>query len=149
MSKVYYAHHIYKYGTQVEEYELSLIREYYPDAEIINPATAFEQQTAESEIMKGCFNLIRKSNVLVFSSMDGVIGKGVYDEVMLAHEIGLPVYYLHYHGLRLVKNMKALKPMGNPSSNRTYACVYYDELDIDTTYSVKMPVKSLFYREVK
>ena len=128
MSKVYYAHHIYKYGTQVEEYELNLIQQYYLDAEIINPATTVAQQMDETEIMKSCFDLVRESDVLVFSSMDGVIGKGVYDEIALAHEVGIPVYYLHYHAIRLVKNFKAIKPMGNPTSNLTYACVYYDEI---------------------
>jgi len=95
MSKVYYAHHIYKYGTLVEEYEMNLIRRYYPDAEIINPATAVNQDLqSEADIMGQCFDLVDQSDFLIFSSMDGVVGKGVYDEIHRAAATQTPIYYI-------------------------------------------------------
>ena len=39
MFDIYYAHHQWKYGTQIEAYELDLIREYFPYDKIFNPAT--------------------------------------------------------------------------------------------------------------
>ena len=38
MYDIYYAHHQWKYNTQVEIYELDLIRRYFPNAKIFNPS---------------------------------------------------------------------------------------------------------------
>ena len=39
MYNIYYAHHQWKYGTQIEQYELDLIKRYFPGDTIFNPAT--------------------------------------------------------------------------------------------------------------
>ena len=50
--KVYYAHHIWKYGTPIEDYELDCIKKRFEDAEIINPRTNLPQELSESAILE-------------------------------------------------------------------------------------------------
>ena len=35
--KIYYAHHLWKYGTEIEQYEIYLIKNKFPASTIINP----------------------------------------------------------------------------------------------------------------
>lgn len=101
-NNVYYAHHRYKYGTKVEEYELNLIRSsVIPDAKIFNPSTDLDVDgRSEESIMKDCIEEVKKSDIVVFSSMDGVIGIGVYTEIMEASTNYIPVYYIYQNSLR-------------------------------------------------
>lgn len=57
-----------------------MISKAFPCAIIINPNTDIEQDRGNAEIMKDCLSAVDKCDVLVFSSVNGVIGKGVYDE---------------------------------------------------------------------
>ena len=41
MYNTYYAHHQWKYGTQIEQYEIDLIKRYFPGDAIFNPATDY------------------------------------------------------------------------------------------------------------
>lgn len=95
---IYYAHHLYKYGTKVEEYELDLIRKQLPQFEILNPNgdIIHADLTDEGKIMEKCLSEISRNDVevLVFSSLNGVVGKGVFDEVNHALSLGKPVYYI-------------------------------------------------------
>lgn len=122
--RVYYAHHQWKYGTEIEKYELDIIRKAFPDAEIFNPNTDIYKCVlrTESMVMNACINAVRESSILVFTSMDGIIGKGVYDEIQAAEYNNIKVYYLHrnglYSGYRLDKTFS-----GN---DRLYATVTYD-----------------------
>ena len=52
MNKIYYAHHLWKYNTPIEEYELNVINRYFPYHTIINPNGHIEQGIEESKIMK-------------------------------------------------------------------------------------------------
>jgi hypothetical protein len=88
--KIYYAHHLWKYNTPIEEYEIELIRKTFPGATIINPNTDIQQNQEEAQIMADCIASVETCDVVVFSSMDGVIGKGVFDEVAKAKT----VYYI-------------------------------------------------------
>ena len=45
--KVYYAHHIWKYDTPIENYELNCIKQRFEGAEIINPRTNLPQNLSE------------------------------------------------------------------------------------------------------
>lgn len=86
---IYYAHHQWKYGTKIEEYELDLIKRYFPNALLFNPATELKVDgQTEDEIMAECLEIVDKSDIVVFSAMDGMIGIGVYKEVMTAKEAG-------------------------------------------------------------
>ena len=97
--KIYYAHSRMKYNTIIEQYELALIRKRFPDAEIINPNGTVDQNQSEESAMQKCLKLVDKCGMLVFSSVDGVIGKGVYQEVLWAEETGMEPLYIFGNGL--------------------------------------------------
>ena len=96
---IYYAHSKMKYGTEIEKAELELIRRTYPDAKIINPAEEVDQTAPEPDIMRWCLNAIRKSDIVVFSSVNSTVGQGVFSEVMYAVYKHKPVYYIKWNSL--------------------------------------------------
>lgn len=108
MYDIYYAHHQWKYSTQEEQYELDLIRRYFPLARIFNPATDLKascrpyesQEAREAEIMDECLQTVGNSDILVFSSLDGCVGTGVYHEVKEAQKAGKIVFYIWQDKLR-------------------------------------------------
>lgn len=102
MYDIYYAHHRWKYGTQVEQYELDLIKRYFPKGKICNPSVDFRfpEGASEDSIMKHCLNTVRNSDILVFSSVDGVVGTGVYHEVKEAQKAGKLVFYIFHDELK-------------------------------------------------
>lgn len=83
---IYYAHHQWKYGTKIEDYELDMIKRYFPHAEIFNPATDLRSKDSGDEdvIMEECINKVLDSDIVIFTTMDSMIGIGVYQEVMAA-----------------------------------------------------------------
>lgn len=84
---IYYAHHQWKYGTKIEEYELDLIKQKFPHAAIFNPATDLEvEKRTEEDIMAECLRIVCDSDIVIFTAMDGMIGIGVYNEIMAAKE---------------------------------------------------------------
>lgn len=101
MYDIYYAHHQWKYGSQVEQYELDLIKRYFPNANICNPSTDFHfpKSATEESIMQHCLHTVRNSDILVFSSMDGVIGTGVYHEIEEAEKARKLVFYIFHNAL--------------------------------------------------
>lgn len=128
--KIYYAHHQWKYGTPIEKYEMDLIKWYFSRYEIINPSTDIEREgKTEDEIMENCLSKVRDCDMVVFSSMDGMIGKGVYHEINEARCNNKPVFYINqecltpYQHLQIVKNRY---PMVSDISDhdRVYAFVY-------------------------
>ena len=123
MYDIYYAHHQWKYGTKIEEYELSLIRRYFYSGTIFNPATDLEStiEDGEAAIMEECFTAIDKSDILVFSSMDGIVGTGVYHEVKEAQRLGKLVLYIYQDELRSDFIMEILDT--NNHSDRLYGRV--------------------------
>lgn len=98
--QIYYAHHIWKYGTKIEEYELDLIKRMFPKAQIFNPSTDIDQTLTEEKIMECCLDAVRKSNMIIFSSMDGCIGRGVYQEIECAYSHNINVSYLFTNQIR-------------------------------------------------
>lgn len=98
MYDIYYAHHQWKYGTKIEEYEIDLIRHYFPLSKLFNPATDLHcvkyDLADETTIMNECLNTVECSDIFVFSSMDGVIGKGVYEEAKRARDKGKIIFYI-------------------------------------------------------
>lgn len=101
MYDIYYAHHQWKYNTPEEAYELTLIRKYFPRASICNPATDLESIATgdESIIMEECLNKVRGSDIVIFSSLDGCIGTGVYHEIKEARKAGKIIFYIFHDKL--------------------------------------------------
>lgn len=98
---IYYAHHQWKYDTKIEAYELALIERYFPYAAIFNPSTDLKIKDCgdEEKIMAECLETVERSGFVIFSSMDGMVGKGVYDEVAYAKETGKMVLYIYRNTL--------------------------------------------------
>lgn len=95
--RIYYAHHTWKYGTPIENYEMQVIRdcfEYEDGFEIVNPKDALPQDIPESEIMKKAYDMILDCETLVFSTVSGLIGQGVFNEVIFALNNDIPVFCL-------------------------------------------------------
>lgn len=93
---IYYAHHLAKYDTLEELKELDLIESNFDNSVIINPNGWINQDADEKTIMEQCFKLVYKSDILVFSSIeDGIIGQGIYGELLKAFTHGVEVYYLN------------------------------------------------------
>lgn len=116
----YYAHSVYKYNTDIEQYELSLI-----PGKVINPNGIVDQTKTEEEIMQQCYKLVDKCDALVFSSVDGVIGRGVAGEITHAFIRNKTVYYLHGNKLNKVKSI-VIKPIWNRTTDRIYATFEYE-----------------------
>ena len=94
IKKLYYAHHMCKYNTKEEKQEIELIEKKFPNFLIINPNGWICQDNSEQAIMNQCYHFVKMSDVLVFSSLNTIIGRGVYEEVQLAVEKNKDVYYL-------------------------------------------------------
>lgn len=99
---IYYAHHQWKYNTPEETYELDLIRRYFPLGKVFNPATDLKHTATDSEedIMEECLDLVRNTDILVFSSLDGCVGTGVYHEVKEAQKADKLIFYIWQDKLR-------------------------------------------------
>ena len=124
MYNIYYAHHQWKYGTQIEQYEIDLIKRYFPGDTIFNPATELttDHSLGEETIMDECLERIRNSDIVIFSSMDGVVGTGVYHELEEARKNGKFIYYIFRNGLHSVINVSILEDAQR--TDRVYATVY-------------------------
>lgn len=122
---IYYAHHLYKYDTKIEEYEIDLIHKILPCYDILNPNgdIKHEDLSDEQKIMDKCLSEISKDNVIgvVFSSISGVIGKGVYDEVNHALSLGKEIYYIYNNTIEKCSNISF--ELTNQNSGRFYAIV--------------------------
>ena len=121
MYNIYYAHHQWKYGTKIEEYELNLIKRYFPYAKIFNPSTDLIHTKSELEIMEECLETVDNSDIIVFSSMDGVVGIGVYTEVMEAQKKGKLILYINQD--ELSTNFEIYKNYSENASDRLFAFV--------------------------
>lgn len=119
---IYYAHHVWKYNTEIENYELEIIKKHFLNPDIINPNGMVDQSMTECQIMSECLKLVSCSDVLVFSSISGVVGKGVVDEVKQAQVKNVKVYYLSNNKLKAFKGMFTTIP--NSTTKRIYAVVF-------------------------
>ena len=68
--KIYYAHHLWKYGTPIEDYEIECIKKKFEDAEIINPRTLLPQDKPESEIMQLAYDTIKGNTCYEMKDVD-------------------------------------------------------------------------------
>lgn len=124
MYTIYYAHHQWKYGTQIEQYELDLIKRHFPDSVVFNPATELLTDPAlgEEAIMEECLERVRNSDIIIFSSMDGVVGTGVYRELEEARKNGKIAYYIFRN--RLYTRYSVSMVEDEHRADRVYAYVY-------------------------
>jgi len=124
--KVYYAHHIWKYGTKIEQYEIDIINKKFDDCIISNPNGGLgyteDSGLEESEIMDICFKAIKQCDAIVFSSINGVIGRGVYDEVMLGKSLGLDIYYINNNQIACFPSID-FEIIKNSDTRRIFAIV--------------------------
>ena len=123
MYDIYYAHHQWKYHTREEEYELDLIRKYFPNATIFNPSTDLDMKIViyENLVMRECLKAVDSSDIVIFSSVNGVISSGVYREIMRAREKEKPCFYLYYNKLQPIYEVAKL--VEGERSDRLYALV--------------------------
>lgn len=86
------------YWEPQEKLELDLIRQQFSDAQIINPSNYDNfwdrKGYSSQEKMQECFQLLSECNLVVFSSIKGFIGRGVYEEIRKAENLSIPVKYI-------------------------------------------------------
>lgn len=128
---IYYAHHQWKYHTPIETYELELIKRYFPDSKIFNPSLDLTStnliyssvESMEEAIMAECLAAVENSDILIFSSLDGCVGTGVYHEVARAKELEKLVFYI-YHD-QIYTNFSLVKRGDQVRTDRLYAIVEF------------------------
>lgn len=121
--KIYYAHHVWKYGTPIEDYELECIKKKFDSAEIINPRTSLPQDRPESVILQSAYETIKGCDALVFSTVSGMIGHGVFNEIAVAVNSGIQLYQLEGNSCYHIDDAK-LKDIIFCGDNRVYALIH-------------------------
>ena len=92
---IYYAHHMRKYNTQEEKEEVDIIENIFNSGIIINQNGWIYQCGNENYIMNQCLQLVKNSDILIFSTIENrIIGKGVYTEIECALKNNKRVYFL-------------------------------------------------------
>ena len=84
---IYYAHSMEIYNTKIEKKEFDTIYDKFQNEYIciINPAIWISQNMNGHDAMQQCFKFIDISDCIVFTTLeDGIIGKGVYEEINYA-----------------------------------------------------------------
>jgi hypothetical protein len=77
------------YDSNLEKEQLKLINEQFPKYEIVNPNGYFTFSG-----MYACYCMIQDCTLLVFTTLNGYVGKGVYSEIIFAKRIGIKILYL-------------------------------------------------------
>ena len=121
--KIYYAHSQWEYGTPLEDYNLQIIRSAFPSAEIYNPSKFVDEIASEGEIMLSCFEKIEQSYLVVFSTLSGVVGRGVTQELLFAESAGKPIYQIYDGKVHLQQEVKIYPIDGEEASGRTFGVV--------------------------
>lgn len=125
---VYYAHHMWKYNTPIEEHELEVIKAHFPEYKIINPNRDIQQSCVESETIMNCFEALMESDIFVFSTVSGVVGKGVCIEIQFAEYCKMPIYELKDNSL--FKTDRVNIYLTNSGNTRAYAVVHGEYKEI-------------------
>lgn len=108
--RIYFAHHRWKYGTPIEDYEIGLIKARFgEDTEIVNPRTDLPLGSPEPKLMAAAYNAIANCDAFVFSTFSGMVGYEVFNEIAFAVNTGAEVYQLEGDGCY---------PVGRPAPKR-------------------------------
>jgi hypothetical protein len=101
-ARIYHAHAICTYGRPTEQSEQALIRQSFPEYEIVDPGLAEENEEKLLGGMEYCKKLVESCDALAFSRIQGKVTAGVGVEVKHALALGKPVYELTDSGVRQV-----------------------------------------------
>lgn len=118
--RIYYAHHLWKYGTEIERYEIALMDAACPGCTIFNPNGGIYQGGEEAGIMLDCVAAVDQCDALIFSDLSGVVGKGVITEIERAQAAGKPVGRILGHAVRWLQSRVEYRLL-NTGCNRVYA----------------------------
>ena len=102
--QVYYAHSKKIYGTLRERRERILLASIFPKKSIVCP----NRDMGELGSMLPYLNKVQNSDIVVVSEFKNHIGKGAYEEVVLALQEYTPVFVLRRKKLILVKDIKVV-----------------------------------------
>lgn len=119
--KIYYAHHQWKYDSKIEHHEIEIIAKTFIGEEIINPNGTLIQENTEGEIMLQAFNIINECDIFVYSTLSGVIGKGLLQELLFAQSASKEIWELCDGKLCYVDHVEIA--LTNNNNNRFYAIV--------------------------
>lgn len=123
MYDIYYACHRWKFYTRVEEYEMELIHKYFPNGVIFDPLRDLDMKIAiyRDLAMRERLKVVESSDIVVFSSLDGIIDSDVYREIMYAREKGKICFYIYYG--KLQPSFKVTKLADEERNEQSYALV--------------------------
>ena len=101
------------------------IKEKFKDYLIINPNGWICQENSCQAIMNQCYHFVKISDITVFSSYNGIIGRGVYEEVTVALKNNKEVYYIFENNFYKInsKEFEKVKKFNIVLTNREYASV--------------------------
>ena len=92
--KIYYAHAICLYGTEIEQEEIKLIKSHFPNCQITDPGSYEGNLEKKLEGMTYCYDLIKLCDGLVFSKLIGKVTSGVGLEITFSLTQKISVYLL-------------------------------------------------------
>lgn len=123
MYDIYYAHHRWKFYTRVEEYEIDLIRKHFPNGIIFDPSRDIDMKIViyRDLAMRERLKAVDSSDIIVFSSLDGIIDSEVYQEIMRAREKEKQCLYIYYG--KLLPSFKVAKLSDGKRNEQSYALV--------------------------
>lgn|GEM_PF-1618801 len=123
--RIYYAHPIETYRTVRERRELEIIRERFPEAEIVNPSIIRHPH----EDIEFFLNLVNSCDIVVYSDLGGFITAGVAVEIEHALSLGKPVYRLDWRTEELIKVSEVKGPLTIEESRALADALTYLVLD--------------------
>lgn len=123
MYDIYYAHHHWKFYTRVEEYEINLIRKYFPNGIIFDPSMDLDTKIVIyiDLAMRERLKAVDSSDIIVFSSLDGIIDSDVYQEIVRAREKEKQCFYIYYG--KLLPSFKVAKLSDGERTEQSYALI--------------------------
>lgn len=106
MTRIFYSHAKKTYGTVAEAKQLSIIRERFPAAEVVDPGSGEDAPGKPEKGIEYFLSVVDGCDALVFSRHNGVVTSGVLEEVKRALSKGKPVYEIRKAG-RVVRVSRA------------------------------------------
>jgi hypothetical protein len=100
--RVYYAHAMVLYGTDLEKAEAEIIKARLPGYEVVDPGESEGNPEKDEQGMRYCFKLIDGCDALAFSRLMGKITSGVGLEIDYALSRYKSVYSIEGNGLSRV-----------------------------------------------